>query len=109
MLGRRKFLGVLAGAFAAPIVVRSGLLMPVRSRAFDIEALLRERMAIAEAEMNRQMATLFWGNGEIVYDDPKRDGLAYLVNTKYLTPKALGRCDVTYTYDWSRVVATVTA
>ena len=31
ILGRRKFLGVLAGAIAAPIVVRPGLLMPVRS------------------------------------------------------------------------------
>lgn len=27
---RRNFLGILAGALAAPIVVRSGLLMPVR-------------------------------------------------------------------------------
>jgi len=31
MIGRRGFLGVLAGAIAAPIVVRSGLLMPIRS------------------------------------------------------------------------------
>ena len=30
-LSRRGFLGVLAGALAAPIVVRSGLLMPVKA------------------------------------------------------------------------------
>lgn len=30
LTSRRNFLGILAGAIAAPIVVRSGLLMPVR-------------------------------------------------------------------------------
>lgn len=32
ILNRRRFLGIMAGAIAAPIVVRSGLLMPVRPR-----------------------------------------------------------------------------
>lgn len=66
MITRRGLFGVLAGAVAAPIVVRSGLLMPVKAFKFSTDQrylIVAEKfsatLATDRVDANKMMAELF--------------------------------------------------